>query len=290
MTGPDFLFIAALLKDRSGLIITPDKRYLLETRLGPIVRERGLSSLSALMDAMRQPGSDVVKNQVVDAMTTNETSFFRDSHPFDTLRKTVIPGLIERRASCRALRIWSAACSTGQEPYSLAMILKDHFPILNGWKLEIVATDISPSVLERARSGTYSTFEVQRGLPIQMLVRHFDQTGDTWRIKDELRRPITFRPANLLDDLSSLGVFDIVLCRNVLIYFDQPTKTRIMHAIARRIAPDGSLLLGGAESVIGLCDAFTSFPGLKGVYGHAAQIPPKPARPAWPSTPLPVAS
>jgi chemotaxis protein methyltransferase CheR len=290
VTGPDFTFIAALLKDRSGLIITPDKRYLLETRLGPIVRERGLSSLSALMDAMRQPGSDVVKNQVVDAMTTNETSFFRDSHPFDTLRKTVIPGLIERRAGCRALRIWSAACSTGQEPYSLAMILKDHFPILNGWKLEIVATDISPSVLERARAGVYSTFEVQRGLPIQMLVRHFDQTGDTWRIKDELRRPITFRPANLLDDLSSLGVFDIVLCRNVLIYFDQPTKARIMHAIARRIAPDGSLLLGGAESVIGLCDAFAGFPGLKGVYGHSAQIPPNPARPTWPNIPLPAAS
>ena len=290
MTGPDFTFIAALLKDRSGLIITPDKGYLLETRLGPIARERGLASLAALIDALRQPGSDALKNQVVDAMTTNETSFFRDSHPFDTLRKSVIPGLIQRRASSRTLRVWSAACSTGQEPYSLAMTIKDHFPILGNWRIEIIATDISPSVLERARAGTYSTFEVQRGLPIQMLVRHFDQVGETWRIKDDLRRNITFRSANLLEDIAGLGTFDIVLCRNVLIYFDQPTKTRIMHAIARRIAPDGALLLGGAESVIGLCDAFTGFPGLKGVYGHTAQIPPKPARPTWPSLPLPAAS
>jgi len=290
MTGPDFTFIAALLKDRSGLIITPDKGYLLETRLGPIARERGLASLAALIDALRQPGSDALKNQVVDAMTTNETSFFRDSHPFDTLRKSVIPGLIQRRASSRTLRVWSAACSTGQEPYSLAMTIKDHFPILGNWRIEIIATDISPSVLERARAGTYSTFEVQRGLPIQMLVRHFDQVGETWRIKDDLRRNITFRSANLLEDIAGLGTFDIVLCRNVLIYFDQPTKTRIMHAIARRIAPDGALLLGGAESVIGLCDAFTGFPGLKGVYGHTAQIPPKPTRPTWSSLPLPAAS
>ncbi|MBW8708380.1 MAG: protein-glutamate O-methyltransferase [Alphaproteobacteria bacterium] len=283
MTGADFTLIATLLKERSGLIITPDKGYLLETRLGPIVRERGLASLAALIEVLRQPGSDALKNQIVEAMTTNETSFFRDSHPFDTLRKSVIPGLIQRRAT-RALRIWSAACSTGQEPYSIAMTLKDHFPILGGWRIEIVATDISAGVLERARSGTYSTFEVQRGLPIQMLVRHFDNVDDQWRIKDELRRNITFRPINLLGDLASLGTFDIVLCRNVLIYFDQPTKTRIMHAIAHRIAPDGVLMLGGAESVIGLCDAFSGVPGLRGVYGHAAHIPPKPA--SWLNLPV----
>lgn len=289
MTGADFTFIAALLKERSGLIITPDKGYLLETRLGPIVRERGLPSLSALMDVLRQPGSDSVRAQVVDAMTTNETSFFRDSHPFDTLRKSVIPGLIERRAGARALRIWSAACSTGQEPYSLSMILKDHFPVLNGWKIEIIATDISPSVLDRAREGVYSTFEVQRGMPIQMLVRHFEQVGESWRIKDELRRNIVFRRANLLDDLAALGTFDIVLCRNVLIYFDQPTKTRILGAIAGRTASDGTLLLGGAESVFGLSDAFAGLPGLKGVYGPTGKTQTKPAKPAWP-LPLPAAS
>ncbi len=285
MTSADFAFIAAFLKERSGLIITSDKIYLLETRLTPILREYGLASLSTLTEALRQPGSHAMKDKVVDAMTTNETSFFRDSHPFDNLRKSIIPGLIERRATSRSLRIWSAACSTGQEPYSLAMLLKDHFPILGGWKVEIVATDISPSVLERAREGVYSTFEVQRGMPIQMLIRHFDQVDQQWKIKHELRQAITFRPANLLEDISALGTFDIVLCRNVLIYFDQPTKTRILNAIARRTAPDGALLLGGAESVFGRCEGVVSHPVLKGVYGHAnASKAAAPARTALPLT------
>ena len=288
MNSAEFGFIAAFLKERSGLIITSDKIYLLETRLTSILREYGLASLSTLTEALRQPGSQAMKDKVVDAMTTNETSFFRDSHPFDNLRKSIIPGLIERRAASRSLRIWSAACSTGQEPYSLAMILKDHFPILGGWKVEIVATDISPSVLERAREGVYSTFEVQRGMPIQMLIRHFDQVDQQWKIKRELRQAITFRPANLLEDISVLGTFDIVLCRNVLIYFDQPTKTRILNAIARRTAPDGALLLGGAESVFGLSDAFVSHPALKGVYAHASV--PKTAAPARTALPLTAAS
>ena len=276
MTGADFAFIAQFLKERSGLIITQDKMYLLETRLTSIMRENSLASLTALVEVLRQPGSAKVKDQVVDAMTTNETSFFRDNHPFETLRKSIIPGLIERRAGTRSLRIWSAACSTGQEPYSLAMMLKDSLPILGSWKVEIVATDLSPSVLERARSGVYSTFEVQRGLAIQMLVRHFDQIEPNWQIKRELRQMVTFRPLNLLEDFSALGQFDVVLCRNVLIYFDQPTKTRILSAIARRIASDGVLLLGGAESVFGLSDAFAGLSGLKGVYGHASGTRPAP--------------
>ena len=288
MTNADFAFIAAFLKERSGLIITLDKMYLLETRLTPVLREHGLDGLSALMDLLRQPGSAALKDMVVDAMTTNETSFFRDNHPFDTLRKSIIPALIERRAVTRSLRIWSAACSTGQEPYSLAMTLKDHFPLLGGWKVEIVATDLSPSVLERAREGLYSTFEVQRGMPIQMLVRHFDQVGSNWRIKRELAKTISFRSLNLLEDFSALGMFDVVLCRNVLIYFDQPTKTRILNAIARRISANGALLLGGAESVFGLCDSFSALPGLKGVYGHATKTKFSPSD--WPSQPLPAAS
>ena len=283
MNSADFTFIAAFLKDRSGLIITPDKLYLLETRLGAILREHQLADLSALVEALRQAGPSKLKDKVVDAMTTNETSFFRDSHPFDTLKKSLIPALIERRATARTLRIWSAACSTGQEPYSLAMTLKDHFPILGAWKVEIVATDISPSVLEKAREGVYSTFEVQRGMPIQMLIRHFDQIDQHWRIKPELRNNISFRSANLLDDFSALGMFDIILCRNVLIYFDQPTKTRILNAMAKRLAPEGALLLGGAESVFGLCDAFQNLPGLKGVYGHTTGQPAKPAAPIRPA-------
>jgi len=284
MTGADFAFVAAFLKQRSGLIITQDKMYLLETRLAAILRDNNLDSLAALVDVLRQPGAASVKDQVVDAMTTNETSFFRDNHPFDALRKSVIPGLIERRAATRCLRIWSAACSTGQEPYSLAMMLKDSFPILGGWKVEIVATDLSPSVLDRACEGIYSTFEVQRGMPIQMLVRHFDQQEPNWRIKPELRQMVSFRPLNLLEDFSVLGQFDVVLCRNVLIYFDQPTKTRILAAIAKRIAADGVLLLGGAESVFGLSDAFSGLAGLKCVYGHAKPTKPAALRPSLPLT------
>ena len=284
MTGADFAFVAAFLKQRSGLIITQDKMYLLETRLAAILRDNNLDSLAALVDVLRQPGAASVKDQVVDAMTTNETSFFRDNHPFDALHKSVIPGLIERRAATRCLRIWSAACSTGQEPYSLAMMLKDSFPILGGWKVEIVATDLSPSVLDRACEGIYSTFEVQRGMPIQMLVRHFDQQEPNWRIKPELRQMVSFRPLNLLEDFSVLGQFDVVLCRNVLIYFDQPTKTRILAAIAKRIAADGVLLLGGAESVFGLSDAFSGLAGLKGVYGHAKPTKPAALRPSLPLT------
>jgi len=288
MTGAEFAFIAQFLKERSGLIITQDKMYLLETRLAAILRDNNLSGLGPLVDVLRQPGPARIKDQVVDAMTTNETSFFRDNNPFDALRKSVIPGLIERRAASRSLRIWSAACSTGQEPYSLAMMLKDSFPILGGWKVEIVATDLSPSVLERAREGIYSTFEVQRGLPIQLLVRHFDQQEPNWQIKRELRQMVNFRALNLLEDFSALGQFDVVLCRNVLIYFDQPTKTRILGAIARRIAADGALLLGGAESVFGLSDAFAGVAGLKGVYGHAKQTKPAVTRPAL--SPLTAAS
>jgi len=285
MTGADFAFIAQFLKDRSGLIITQDKMYLLETRLTAILRDNNLSNLTALVELLRQPGAAKVKDQVVDAMTTNETSFFRDNHPFEALRKSIIPALIERRAASRSLRIWSAACSTGQEPYSLAMMLKDNFPVLGGWKVEIVATDLSPSVLDRAREGIYSTFEVQRGLPIQMLVRHFDQQEPNWQIKRELRQTVTFRALNLLEDFSALGQFDVVLCRNVLIYFDQPTKTRILGAIARRIVPDGFLLLGGAESVFGLSDAFAGLTELKGVYGHAKQVKAAPTlRPPLPLT------
>jgi chemotaxis protein methyltransferase CheR len=285
MTSAEFAVIAAFLKERSGLVITQDKTYLLETRLAGILRDHQLAGLSGLADHLRQHGPSAVKSKVVDAMTTNETSFFRDNHPFDTIRQSVLPGLIERRTSSRSLRIWSAACSTGQEPYSLAMMMKDNFPILGGWKVEIIATDLSPTVLDRAREGLYSTFEVQRGLPIQILIRHFDQEEPYWRIKREIRQTVSFRPLNLLEDFSPLGQFDIVLCRNVLIYFDQPTKTRILGNIARRMAPDGTLLLGGAESVFGLCDALAAVKGLKGVYGHA-----HPSKPAAPVLPLSAAS
>ncbi|HVP84982.1 MAG TPA: protein-glutamate O-methyltransferase CheR [Rhizomicrobium sp.] len=288
MTPTDFAFIAAFLKERSGLIITPDKTYLLEARLVPLGRKYNLAGLSALIDALKTGTQTKLADEVVDAMTTNETSFFRDKNPFDQLRKTIIPQMMELRGAAKSLRIWSAACSTGQEPYSLAMMLKDEFPALAAWKIDIVATDISPSVLDRAREGTYSTFEVQRGLPIQLLVRHFEQIGENWRIKPDLRRMIDFRAANLLADMSNLGLFDIVLCRNVLIYFDQPTKSRILEAISRRLTPHGALILGGAESVFGLSDRLGSFPGLRGVYCRGT--PAVPSKSVAPLAPIRIAS
>jgi len=266
MTGADFAFVAAFLKQRSGLIITQDKMYLLETRLAAILRDNNLDSLAALVDVLRQPGAASVKDQVVDAMTTNETSFFRDNHPFDALRKSVIPGLIERRAATRCLRIWSAACSTGQEPYSLAMTLKEMKDKLGGWRVEILGTDISVDVLEKAKAGVYSQFEVQRGLPIQMLVKYFTQTGDTWQISPEIRAMVQYKPLNLLADFAHLGNFDVVFCRNVLIYFDQETKIGVLNRIARMLEPDGFLVLGAAETVVGLTEAFKPMNDKRGLY------------------------
>ena len=273
MMPSDFEFLAALLKERSGLIITPDKLYLLDARLSPIARKHAIANLDTLVAALRGPGKEALIGEVVDAMTTNETSFFRDKSPFELLRTALIPGLATRRAAQRHIRIWSAACSTGQEPYSLAMMLRDNFPALKDWRIEIIATDLSPTVLTRARDGLFTAFEVQRGLPIQMLVKHFDQVEQSWRIKPEIRRMIDFRPANLLGDIASLGRFDIILCRNVLIYFDQPTKAGVLGRMARMLAADGALMLGGAETVFGICDSLQDVAGLRGVYGPKIAAP-----------------
>src|SRR6202000_2248576 len=188
-------------------------------------------------------------SDVVEAMTTNETFFFRDKIPFDHLRDTILPHLLQARASRRWLRIWSAACSTGQEPYSIAMCLKEKAAQLAGWRIEIVGTDLSQEVLEKSRAGIYSQFEVQRGLPIQLLVKYFAQIGELWQLNSELRGMVQYRQLNLLQDFSSLGKFDVIFCRNVLIYFDQQTKTQIFDRIARVMEPDGMLMLGAAEAV-----------------------------------------
>jgi chemotaxis protein methyltransferase CheR len=270
MNAADFTYLAAILKDRSGLIVTPDKNYLFDTRLMPVARANKIASIDALIAAMRLPGGAALIDAVVDAMTTNETSFFRDRHPFDAMKKKLLPELIQHRAAQKHLRIWSAACSTGQEAYSLSMMLRDEFPMLAGWRIEIVGTDISPSVVARAKDGIYSNFEVQRGLPIQLLVKHFEQVGETWKIKPELRRMVDFRLFNLLGDLAPLGQFDVIFCRNVLIYFDIPTKARVLTAMHARLARDGALILGGAESVFGICDKFSDIAGLRGVYAPAS--------------------
>jgi chemotaxis protein methyltransferase CheR len=199
-------------------------------------------------------------------MTTNESFFFRDKIPFEHFRSTIMPALLAARAKSRLIRIWCAAASTGQEPYSLAMCLKDFERELLGWRIELVATDLSNQVLEKARQGIYSQFEVQRGLPIQLLIRHFSQVGDLWQIAPELRAMVKYRQLNLLADFSQLGRFDLVFCRNVLIYFDLETKINLLNRLARVTASDGYLVLGAAETVVGLTDSFKALPEKRGLY------------------------
>ncbi|MFZ2155588.1 MAG: protein-glutamate O-methyltransferase CheR [Bradyrhizobium sp.] len=264
MTPLDYEFLRKLLKERSGLDLSADKQYLVESRLIPLARRTGLPGISELVARLRG-GADRLTSEVVEAMTTNETFFFRDKIPFDHLKETVLPALVQARASRRALRIWCAASSTGQEPYSIAMCVKE-FAGLTGWRVEIVATDLSQEVLEKSKAGIYSQFEVQRGLPIQMLVKYFKQTGELWQLNADIRGMVQHRQLNLLQDFSHLGTFDVIFCRNVLIYFDQDTKAGIFDRLARMLEPDGVLALGAAESVVGITDAFKPYPERRGLY------------------------
>jgi len=261
----DFDFVSKLIKSRSGLVLTQDKFYLLESRLMPIARKRGLKDLGELIGALRSMDRTLVED-VVEAMTTNESFFFRDTKPFDQFRHVVLPHMIKARASKRHLRIWCAAASSGQEPYSLAMILQDFASQLAGWRIDIIGTDISREILNKARAGLYSQFEVQRGLPITLLVKHFQKAEDMWQISADLRSKVQYREFNLLEDLKSLGQFDVVYCRNVLIYFDQPTKTDVLSRISAQMPDDGFLFLGGAETVLGISDKFKPLARQRGIY------------------------
>ena len=265
MTPPDYEYLRKVLKDRSGLDLSADKQYLIESRLLPLSRKAGLSGIGELVQKMKG-GSTSVSDQVVEAMTTNETFFFRDKVPFDHFRDSIMPEILQARVSRKTLRIWCAAGSTGQEPYSLAMCLKEMGAALSGWRVEILATDLSQEVLEKSRAGIYSQFEVQRGLPIQMLVKYFKQTGELWQINADIRAMVQHRQLNLLHDFSQLGVFDVIFCRNVLIYFDQDTKINIFNRLAKTTEPDGFLVLGAAETVVGLTDVFKPYPERRGLY------------------------
>jgi chemotaxis protein methyltransferase CheR len=263
----DYDFLRRLLKERSGLVLGGDKQYLVESRLLPLSRRIGVAGLNGLMEKIRQPGYEALIVQVVEAMATNESLFFRDKIPFDHFRDTIIPALLASRAKQRRIRIWCAAASTGQEPYSLAMALKEMGRELAGWQTEILATDFSREVLEKAEAGIYSQFEVQRGLPIQMLVKYFTQVGEMWQVAPEIRAMVRFRQFNLLQDCSHLGIFDVVFCRNVLIYFDQQTKIEVLDRVARVIESDGYLVLGAAETVVGLTSSFRPIPDKRALYG-----------------------
>ncbi len=265
MTSDDIDFLAQTLKARSGLILGSDKTYLIESRLSPVARREGFANVAALLSSLRAKRDEKLTMAVTDAMTTNETFFFRDKLPFDQFRTDVLPPLARTRLS-GDIKIWCAACSTGQEPYSLAMLMEDMRMLYPKVNLDILATDISDRCLEKAQAGLYTQFEVQRGLPIQMMVKHFEKVDEMWRISPRIRQAVRYKKMNLLDDLRVVGRQDVIYCRNVLIYFDLETKKKVLEQIAGLLTDDGYLFLGAAETVLGITDAFKPMPGMRGLY------------------------
>ncbi len=256
ITSSEFNYIRRLVLDQSAIVLEEDKQYLAEARLSPVARRAGFESLASMVAWMAAKKFDGLHRKVVEAMTTNETSFFRDFHPYETLRKSIIPELMTKRVHSKELNIWSAACSSGQEPYSLAMLLQEHFPRLTEWRLKIIASELSAEMLARARQGRYSQLEVNRGLPASLLVKFFRQQGSDWQIREDLRTRIEFQIVNLAETWPLFPPMDIILMRNVLIYFGIETKKKILAKVRQTLKPDGYLFLGGAETTFNLDDAF----------------------------------
>jgi chemotaxis protein methyltransferase CheR len=265
----DIKFVAEQAYKRSGLVLSTDKGYLLESRLAPLARAEGFPSIEALIGAAKRDPNDRILWQITEALATHETFFFRDNTPFDLFKQEILPVLSRARGATGSIRIWCAACSSGQEPYSLAMMLEEERARIGNLRFEIVATDMAPRVLEKAKAGVYSQFEVQRGLAIQRLVQHFEQQGDQWRIKPNIRAMVNFQKQNLLENFSNMGSFDVIFCRNVLIYFDADTKKRVLSRLAAQTAPDGYLIMGAAETVVGLSQDYAPVEGRRGLYGKA---------------------
>jgi len=253
LNDQSFDYLAALVLKESAIVIDKNKTYLFESRLLPIARANGLANLGQLVDSLKRPGALALVDSVIDAMTTNETSFFRDLHPFHALRTHLIPELMLKRSKERVLNIWSNACSSGQEVYSIAMLLKEHFPELAGWRVRLTATDLSKQILDKAKSGVFTQTEINRGLPMPMVLKHFRRSGVHWKISDEIRNMVDFRILNLVQPWPpTLPKMDIVFLRNVLIYFSVDTKKEILNKVHRIIQKDGVLLLGGAETTMNL--------------------------------------
>ena len=252
----DFTFVQKLVRERAAIVLDNDKSYLVESRLLPVARLSGCPTLGALIGRLKAEPFNNLHTRVIEAMTTNETSFFRDRHPFDALKTRIIPELLQSRAAEKTLSFWCGASSTGQEPYTVLMVLRESFPQLKDWKLKYYATDINKEVLQRAREGRYSQMEVNRGLPAALLLKYFDKKGLDWQIKDEFRAQIDFREMNLAGSWLPFGQLDVVWVRNVMIYFDVATKKEILGKIRRTLKPDGYLFLGGAETTMNLDDNF----------------------------------
>jgi chemotaxis protein methyltransferase CheR len=254
-TDTDLRYVRELVHREAAIVLDESKNYLVEARLAPVARAAGLETIASVVEQLRR-GSPDIRTKVIEALTTNETSFFRDVHPFEALAATVLPALVQSRARERRVRIWSAAASTGQEAYSIAMTVRDRVPEMATWDVKIVGTDITESVLAQAREGKYTQIEVNRGLPVKSLTRHFDRHGLTWRIKPELRSMVEFAGMNLVQSWRPFGRFDVVFIRNVLIYFDVPTKRKLLDRVRSVLAPDGFLFLGTSETLSGLHDGF----------------------------------
>jgi chemotaxis protein methyltransferase CheR len=276
MQQDDVAYLAQLLRRRSGLALIQPKPKIIENRLAPVMRRFGFRDLHSLVSELRH-GRDALARAVTEAMTTNESSFFRDREAFMQFEETVLPALMARRMASRKLRIWCAACAAGQEAYSVAMLLDEMKLRAEGWTVDVIATDISTEMIERAERGLYSHFEVQRGLPVRRLVENFTQEGPNWRISEPLRRMVTFRQFNLLDSFGWLDDVDVVFCRNVLMYFDNKTKAGVLDRAAEVLAPDGYLLLGPVETAQGLSSEFEAVDGAPGVYVKARRQLPRTA-------------
>jgi chemotaxis protein methyltransferase CheR len=265
LSQEQFSALSNLLKDETAVVLDAGKEYLVESRLCSLMREEGFPSLGDLIQAVLQKSNPLLNKKVLLALTTNETSFFRDLAPFELLKTSIVPELIKSRARTEALTIWSAACSTGQEPYSLAITLKDNFPELDTWKVKILASDLNPDVVARARQGTYSALEVNRGLPIQLLIKHFTQRGEEFHINDAIKGWISFFEQNLIAPWPATQV-DVLFMRNVLIYFDTETKRQLFEKVKTILAPDGYLFLGTAETPYRIVEGFEKVTGAANVY------------------------
>jgi chemotaxis protein methyltransferase CheR len=271
MKGEEFEFLASLLKRGSGLSLTPEKADLITGRLKAVAERQGFSSLAALVQALRN-GDERLEHSVIEAAATRDTSFFRDSLAFDALRDQILPALLRARAANRRLRIWSAAAATGEEPYSLAMVI-DQTPQFAAWEVQILATDVSADAIERAKAGLFSEAEVQRGLPLKLLAKYFRKESSGWRISDELRNRVELRVFNLMDRFAALGTFDVIFCRNVLMYLDPAAKSDILERLAGSLERDGYLVLGAAETMLGTCDSFTVLRHFRGIAMKARRAP-----------------
>jgi len=271
MSPDEFHQLARFLKRRAGIMLGDGKRALAASKLNPVVARFGFKTIGDLIHELGSPG-DALARDVIDALTTNETFFFRDKAVFDYFRCQIFPPLLHARLAQRRVRIWCAAASTGQEPYSVAMIVDEFRPLLKGWTIEILATDIAANAIARARNGMYGAGEVERGLPREMLIKHFRRDGEGWRLDPSLRRRVTFARRNLIEPFHDLGIFDVIFCRNLLIFFDTATKQNVLGRLQASLADDGHLILGSAETLMGFGAALEPASIARGIYAKARYV------------------